>query len=116
MKRDFTYIDDIVEGVVRVMSNPPQNDPEWSRKRPDPSTSLSPYKLYNIGNNAPVELLEFIRAIEKNSEKLRRNSFYRCSPGMSLLLGQIHLTCSGIQGMFHPLRLMKVFPVLSIGM
>src|SRR3989339_81418 len=65
MQRDFTYIDDIVEGVVRVMNTVPIADPEWSSDRPNPSTSCVPYKLYNIGNNQPVALMEFVGAIEK---------------------------------------------------
>ncbi len=64
MQRDFTYIDDIVEGVVRVMSNVPQADPDWTSQAPNPSSSCVPYKLYNIGNNNPVPLMEFVEAIE----------------------------------------------------
>jgi len=64
MQRDFTYIDDIVEGVVRVMNNVPVPDPEWSGENPVPSRSCVPYKLYNIGNNEPVPLMDFVRAIE----------------------------------------------------
>ena len=65
MQRDFTYIDDIVEGVVRVMKNIPKADPEWTSDTPNPSTSCVPYKLYNIGNNQPVALMAFVEAIEK---------------------------------------------------
>ncbi len=65
MQRDFTYIDDIVEGVVRVMSNVPEPDPEWRAKDPIPSRSCVPYRIYNIGNNEPVPLMDFVRAIEK---------------------------------------------------
>ncbi|MGB9499611.1 MAG: NAD-dependent epimerase [Dissulfuribacterales bacterium] len=64
MKRDFTYIDDIVEGVVRVMKLLPKPNPNWSGDAPDPGTSYKPYLIYNIGNNNPVELTEFIEAIE----------------------------------------------------
>ena len=64
MQRDFTYIDDIVEGVVRVMNNIPTPDPEWSGKNPVPSRSCVPYRIYNIGNNEPVALMDFVRAIE----------------------------------------------------
>ncbi|BAZ81227.1 NAD-dependent epimerase [Sphaerospermopsis kisseleviana CS-549] len=64
MKRDFTYIDDIIEGVVRVTDNIPQGNPHWSGDKPDPGTSKAPYKIYNIGNNNPVELLHFIEVIE----------------------------------------------------
>jgi UDP-glucuronate 4-epimerase len=65
MRRDFTYIDDIVEGVVRVADRVPQPNPAWSGDGPDPGTSAAPYKLYNIGNNQPVELLYFIEVLEK---------------------------------------------------
>ncbi|MCF8093358.1 MAG: NAD-dependent epimerase [Desulfotignum sp.] len=64
MQRDFTYIDDIVEGVIRVMNQTPSPDPAWSPDRPDPSASCAPYRLYNIGNNQPVALMDFVRAIE----------------------------------------------------
>jgi UDP-glucuronate 4-epimerase len=64
MQRDFTYIDDIVEGVVRVMGRLPEPHSDWSGDRPDPGSSYAPYKLYNIGNNHPVELSIFIETIE----------------------------------------------------
>ena len=63
MSRDFTYIDDIINGVVRVIDNPPAADEKWSGE--DPSKSSAPYKIYNIGNSSPVKLLDFIEAIEK---------------------------------------------------
>lgn len=64
MMRDFTYIDDIVEGIVRLLDKPPVANEEWDRTNPDPSTSYAPYVVYNIGNNQPVELMKFIRTIE----------------------------------------------------
>jgi UDP-glucuronate 4-epimerase len=64
MLRDFTYIDDIVEGVVRVMGRLPKPNPQWSGDNPDPGTSYAPYRIYNIGNNQPVELTRFIETIE----------------------------------------------------
>ncbi|MFT5276201.1 MAG: UDP-glucuronate 4-epimerase [Saprospiraceae bacterium] len=64
MRRDFTYIDDIVEGVVRVTDNTAKPNPDWSGKNPDPATSCAPYRIYNIGNNNSVALLDFIGAIE----------------------------------------------------
>lgn len=73
MQRDFTYIDDIVEGVLRVMNRIPEPAPDWSGDNPDSATSYAPYKLYNIGNNNPVELLKFIGVLEdclgKKAEK-----------------------------------------------
>ncbi len=65
MRRDFTYIDDIVEGVIRVLEHIPSSNPDWSSDSPDPSTSPAPYKLYNIGNNQPVELMHYIETLEK---------------------------------------------------
>ena len=72
-RRDFTYIDDIVEGVVRVLDRLPQPDPAWSGERPDAATSSAPYRLYNIGNQQPVELMDYIEVLEhclgKKAEK-----------------------------------------------
>ncbi|MFZ3063676.1 MAG: NAD-dependent epimerase [Nitrospirota bacterium] len=65
MQRDFTYIDDIVEGVIRVADNIPQPDLKWSGDKPDPGASRAPYRIYNIGNNNPVELMRFIEVLEK---------------------------------------------------
>ncbi len=64
MKRDFTYVDDIVEGVVRIMGRPAAPNPAWRGDAPDSATSLAPYRLYNIGNHSPVELVRFIEIIE----------------------------------------------------
>lgn len=64
-RRDFTYIDDIVDGIVRVLDRPPTGDPSWRSDQPDPSSSAAPYRLYNIGNGEPVELLRFIEIIEE---------------------------------------------------
>jgi len=65
MQRDFTYIDDIVEGVIRVMDRVAEPNPSWSGAEPDSATSYAPYKLYNIGNNHPVELMHFIEVLEE---------------------------------------------------
>jgi UDP-glucuronate 4-epimerase len=73
MQRDFTYISDIIEGVVRVMQRTPRSNPAWSGSNPDSATSYAPYRLYNIGNNNPVELMRFIETLEdvlgKKTEK-----------------------------------------------
>jgi len=72
-RRDFTYVDDIVEGVIRVLNKPAQSNPNWSGDNPDSGTSRAPWRVYNIGNNSPVELMEYIKAIESalgvNAEK-----------------------------------------------
>ena len=81
MKRDFTYIDDIVEGVVRVMGKLPEPNPDWDGKRPDPGTSAAPYKIYNIGNNRPVELNDFIGAIEAAIGKSAQKEMCDMQPG-----------------------------------
>ncbi len=81
MQRDFTYIDDIIEGVARVMARLPQADPAWSTDKPDPGSSYAPYKIYNIGNNDPVELLRFIEVIEENLGKKADKEFLDLQPG-----------------------------------
>jgi UDP-glucuronate 4-epimerase len=81
MQRDFTYIDDIVEGVVRVLGRLPQANPNWSGAAPDPGTSSAPYKIYNIGNNNPVELIEFIEVIESALGKRAQKEFMDLQPG-----------------------------------
>ena len=64
MVRDFTYVDDIVEGVIRTVDNPPVKNPQWDAKNPDASTSAAPWRVFNIGNNQRIELMRYIRAIE----------------------------------------------------
>ncbi|MAT55361.1 MAG: NAD-dependent epimerase [Saprospirales bacterium] len=81
MLRDFTYIDDIIEGVYRVINHPPKGNPEWSGKNPDPGSSKAPYKIYNIGNNNPVKLLDFIAAIEKALGKKAKMEMLPLQPG-----------------------------------
>jgi UDP-glucuronate 4-epimerase len=81
MKRDFTYIDDIIEGVVRVANSPPSANPDWNRETPDPGTSYAPYRIYNIGNNQPVELMEFINAIEDCLGRKAEKHFLPLQPG-----------------------------------
>jgi UDP-glucuronate 4-epimerase len=81
MQRDFTYIDDIVEGVVRVMGRLPAPNPAWSGDRPDPGTSYAPYKIYNIGNNQPVDLNAFIATIESVLGRTAQKEFLDMQPG-----------------------------------
>ena len=69
MSRDFTYIDDIVEGVIRTIEKPAQPNPDWNGAEPDPASSSAPYRLYNIGNHQPVSLLKFVEAIENSTGK-----------------------------------------------
>ncbi|MEM7191817.1 MAG: NAD-dependent epimerase [Pseudomonadota bacterium] len=79
--RDFTYIDDIVEAVVRVGERIPEPNPDWSGEMPDPSSSSAPYRIYNIGNNSPVELMDFIAAIEKAVGREAKKNFLPLQPG-----------------------------------
>ena len=81
MQRDFTYIDDIVEGVVRVMDKTATPNPAWDGAAPDPGTSSAPYRLFNIGNNNPVLLTEFIAAIEKALGKTAERELLPMQPG-----------------------------------
>jgi UDP-glucuronate 4-epimerase len=81
MQRDFTYIDDIVEGVVRVMARLPEPNPAWTGDDPDPGTSYAPYKLYNIGNNTPVKLTQFISVIENELGQTAEKEFLDLQPG-----------------------------------
>lgn len=81
MQRDFTYVADIVEGIVRVTDNVAAPNPEWSGDQPDPSTSLAPYQLYNIGNNQPVELLHMIEVLEDALGKKAEKNFMPMQAG-----------------------------------
>lgn len=81
MKRDFTYIDDIIEGIWRVMNKPPRPDPRWDALHPDPATSSAPYRLFNIGNNRPVNLLHFIELIEENLGRKAEKVLLPMQPG-----------------------------------
>ena len=81
MKRDFTYIDDIVNGVIKVLNAPPSGDSSWKADNPDPSRSKAPYRIYNIGNNSPVGLMDFIGAIENTLGKKAEKNFLPMQPG-----------------------------------
>jgi UDP-glucuronate 4-epimerase len=79
--RDFTYIDDIVEAVVRTLDHPAQPNPAWDSANPDPATSSAPYRIYNIGNNTPVALMDLIGCIEKALGRTARKNFLPQQPG-----------------------------------
>ena len=81
MQRDFTYIDDIVEGIVRVVDNIAEPDPKWESSAPDPGTSAAPYRNYNIGNNQPVKLLYLIEVLEKALGKKAEKVYLPLQPG-----------------------------------
>jgi UDP-glucuronate 4-epimerase len=80
-QRDFTYIDDIVEGVVRVIDRAPQRNPDWSGLDPDPASARAPYKLYNIGHSSPVKLMDFIAELEKQLGVVAQKNFLPMQPG-----------------------------------
>jgi UDP-glucuronate 4-epimerase len=79
--RDFTYIDDIVEGVIRAADRIPDANPSWDAANPDPGTSSAPYRLYNIGSHRPVDLMDFIAAIEKATGRMAEKNFLPMQPG-----------------------------------
>lgn len=80
-RRDFTYIDDIVEGIIRTLDRPAQANPDWSGKAPDPGSSQAPWRIYNIGNQQPVELLDYIAAIEKQLGQQAQLNLLPLQPG-----------------------------------
>jgi len=81
MKRDFTYIDDVVESVVRIMEVIPKPDARWSSDSPDPSSSMAPFRLYNVGNHQPVDLLEVIALLEKALGRTAKKNLLPIQPG-----------------------------------
>ena len=81
MKRDFTYVDDIVTGIEKLIPHIPVSNPDWSGDKPDPASSFAPYRVYNIGNNQPVELLTFIEAIEEALGTKAKKNLMPIQPG-----------------------------------
>jgi len=81
MSRDFTYVEDIIDGCIKVIDNPAQSNKEWDGKHPEIQSSLAPYRLYNIGNNAPVKLLNFIETLEKSINKRAEKNLMEIQPG-----------------------------------
>ncbi|MEH7223289.1 NAD-dependent epimerase [Bacillus sp. JJ1566] len=101
MRRDFTYIDDIVEGIIGLLNHPPSTDSGWDPLDPDPSSSNSPYKIYNIGNNSPVSLIKFIKTLENAIGKQANIQLY------PMQLGDVKETYADITDLheaigFHP--------------
>ena len=95
MQRDFTYIDDIVDGVVRVMDRLPQPNLEWSGDKPDPATSNAPYKIYNLGNGQPVELMYLIEVLENCIGKKAQKNM------LSMQLGDLPATYADIADLYN---------------
>ena len=95
MKRDFTYIDDIVEGVIRVTDKIPEPDTGWNSDNPDPATSYAPYRIYNIGNNNPIELMKFIEVLEGCLGKKAEKNLLPMQPG------DVHETCADVDDLIN---------------
>jgi UDP-glucuronate 4-epimerase len=91
MRRDFTYIDDIIEGVVRVVDRPATPNRDWTGDAPDPGTSAAPYRLYNIGNNSPVELMRFIEILETELGRKAKLNMLPIQPG------DVPATCADVE-------------------
>ncbi len=104
-RRDFTYVDDIAEGVVRVLERPPQPDPKWRSDAPDPATSFAPFRLYNIGNNRPVELLRYIEIIEECLGRKAQKNFLPLQPG------DVPETCADIDDLVRDVGYRPATPV-----
>ncbi len=81
MQRDFTYIDDIVEGIIRILDVVPEKNDQWSVENGSPATSSAPYKVYNIGNGKPVKLLDYIQALEDSLGIEAKKNFMPMQPG-----------------------------------
>jgi len=105
MKRDFTYIDDIVEGVIRVLDKTAETNSEWNGKSPDPASSKAPWRIYNIGNSSPVELMDYIKAIEKALGMEAEKNF------MPLQAGDVPATSADVQALIDDVGFKPDTPV-----
>jgi len=105
MQRDFTFIDDIVEGVYRISARIPAPNPDWRGDCPDPATSFAPYKIYNIGNNHPVALLDFIECLEKNLNRKAKKSFLPLQPG------DVPATCADVDDLMAAVGFKPATPI-----
>ena len=105
MLRDFTYVDDIVEGIIRVINNPAKKDESWNGKTGQVSTSSAPYKIYNIGNNNPVKLMDFITAIENKLGKKINKNF------LPIQAGDVHATFADVQDLIDDLDYKPETPI-----
>ena len=95
MSRDFTYIDDIVDGIIKVLDNPAKSDENWNPENPTPKSSSAPYHIYNIGNNAPVSLMDFITEIETSLGKVAEKNF------MEMQAGDVESTYADTSGLMN---------------
>lgn len=105
MKRDFTYVDDIVEGVVRVLDRPATPNPAWDGRNPDSASSTAPYRLYNIGNNAPVELARLVEVLEKALGRVAEKRLVDIQPG------DVPATCADIDALAKDVEFTPSTPI-----
>ncbi len=105
MQRDFTYIDDIIEGIERVMGRIPRPDPAWDATNPDPASSNAPYRLYNIGNNQPVELGHFIEVLEDCLGKKARKNM------LPIQAGEVLITCADVEDLMRDVGFRPATPI-----
>lgn len=105
MRRDFTYIDDVIEGITRIMDHIPSPTPSWNGTSPDPATSFAPYRLYNIGNRKPVDLLRFITILEELIGKRAQKNFLPLQPG------DVPITCADIDDLERDVGFRPTTPI-----
>ncbi|PCH53407.1 MAG: capsular biosynthesis protein CpsI [Flavobacteriaceae bacterium] len=105
MRRDFTYVDDIVEGVIRILDKTAEANLEWDGMSPDPATSKAPWRIYNIGNSSPVELMDYIKAIEKALGMEAEKNF------MPLQAGDVPATSADVQALMDDVGFKPDTPV-----
>ena len=105
MQRDFTYIDDIVEGMIRILGHIPQPDPAWEASCPDPAASSAPYRVYNIGNNQPVELGRFIAVLEECLGKKALMNMLPIQPG------DVAVTCADVDDLMQEVGFRPSTPI-----
>jgi UDP-glucuronate 4-epimerase len=104
-RRDFTYVDDVAEGVVRAAERPPQPDPKWRSDAPDPASSFAPFRLYNIGNSRPVELMRYIEVLEECLGRKAKKNFLPLQPG------DVPETCADIDDLVRDVGYRPATPV-----
>lgn len=104
-RRDFTYIDDIVEGIVRVLDRPAQPNPQWTGDAPDPGTSRAPWRVYNMGNNRPVQLMDYIAALESSLGKTAKKEM------KPMQLGDVADTFADVQDLVRNIGYQPSTPV-----
>ncbi len=105
MRRDFTFVDDVVESIVRLVDTPPQGSPDWSGDRPDPGSSSAPWRVYNIGNNSPVELLEVVRLLEASIGVKAKRELLPMQPG------DVPATYANVDDLMHDVGFKPATPI-----